>query len=145
PWLLRAVGEPLGVAEVDEVLLRQGDQALVQHGEATHAGIEHRDGERTIELGRRGGQDRQGWTTMKKIAIATISPAIFPPVSGRFGTPAYSAPRVSPAARSRSASLSARCVFGRKNPCAIPNRTKIAMNPIVTQDSPADISASISM
>ena len=48
PRLPRPVGEPGGVAEVDVVLLRQGDQALVQDGEAADAGVEHRDRQRGV-------------------------------------------------------------------------------------------------
>ena len=47
------VGEPGGVAEVDEVLLRQRDQALVEDGEAADAGVEHRHRQRRVELGHR--------------------------------------------------------------------------------------------
>jgi len=37
---LRPVGEVGAVAEVEEALLRQGDEALVQNGEAADPGIE---------------------------------------------------------------------------------------------------------
>ena len=42
---LRAVREAVGVgvAEVDEVLVRQRDQALVEHRETADAGVEHAD------------------------------------------------------------------------------------------------------
>ena len=40
----RAVGEPRTVAEIDEVLVRKRDEALVQHRQATHARVEHADG-----------------------------------------------------------------------------------------------------
>ena len=40
----RPVRQPRAVAEVDEVLVREGDQALVQDGEPAHAGVEHADG-----------------------------------------------------------------------------------------------------
>ena len=40
----RPVRQPRTVAEVDEVLVREGDQALVQDGEPAHAGVEHADG-----------------------------------------------------------------------------------------------------
>ena len=36
-------GQPRAVAEVDEVLVRQRDQALVEHGEPADAGVEHAD------------------------------------------------------------------------------------------------------
>ena len=39
----RAVRQPRAVAEVDEVLVRQRDEALVQDGEAAHARVEHAD------------------------------------------------------------------------------------------------------
>ena len=39
----RAVGEPRVVAEVDEVLVRHRDEALVQHGETAHSRVEHSD------------------------------------------------------------------------------------------------------
>ena len=39
----RPVGQPRAVAEVDEVLVRQRDEALVQDGQAAHAGVEHAD------------------------------------------------------------------------------------------------------
>ena len=42
----RAVRQARVVAEVDEVLVRQGDQALVQDGEAADSGVEHADGPR---------------------------------------------------------------------------------------------------
>jgi hypothetical protein len=38
-----AVGEARGVAEVHEVLVRQADEQLVQHGEAAHPGVEDAD------------------------------------------------------------------------------------------------------
>jgi len=47
--ITRAIGEHRRIAEIDEVLLRQRDQALVQHGEATDAGIEHRDRLRGVQ------------------------------------------------------------------------------------------------
>ena len=42
---LLAVGEARRVADVGEVLRRQLHQALVEHGEATHAAVEHADGQ----------------------------------------------------------------------------------------------------
>ena len=39
----RAIREPRAVAEVDEVLVRERDEALVQHGQPPDAGIEHPD------------------------------------------------------------------------------------------------------
>jgi hypothetical protein len=39
----RPVRETGAVAEVDEVLVRQRDEALVQDGEAAHARVEHPD------------------------------------------------------------------------------------------------------
>ena len=39
----RAVREPRAVAEVDEILVRERDEALVQDGQAAHAGVEHAD------------------------------------------------------------------------------------------------------
>ena len=46
--VLVAVGEHRRVAEVDEVLLRQRDEALVEDGEAADAGVEHRDRRRSL-------------------------------------------------------------------------------------------------
>ena len=40
----RPVRQTRTVAEVHEVLVREGDQALVQDGEPAHAGVEHADG-----------------------------------------------------------------------------------------------------
>ena len=40
------VGEHRGVAEVDEVLLGQGDQALVEDGQPADPRVEHRDRQR---------------------------------------------------------------------------------------------------
>ena len=39
----RPVGQPRAVAEVDEVLVRQRDEALVQHRQAADARVEHAD------------------------------------------------------------------------------------------------------
>ena len=39
----RPVRQSRAVAEVHEVLVREGDQALVQDGEPAHAGVEHAD------------------------------------------------------------------------------------------------------
>ena len=39
----RPVRQPRAVAEVDEVLVRQGDEALVQDGEPAGTGVEHAD------------------------------------------------------------------------------------------------------
>ncbi len=39
----RPVREPRAVAEVDEVLVRERDEALVQHGEPAHARVEDAD------------------------------------------------------------------------------------------------------
>ena len=39
----RPVRQPCVVAEVDEVLVGQADEAFVKHGQATDAGIEHTD------------------------------------------------------------------------------------------------------
>ena len=74
----RPVGEHRRVAEVDEVLLGQRDEALVQHGEPADPGVEHRDRLRGVELGAGRRQGRQGLTTMKKIVTTTISPASVP-------------------------------------------------------------------
>ncbi len=71
----RPVGEHRRVAEVDEVLLGQRDQALVQHREAADPGVEHRDRLRAVELRAGRGQSRQGLYDMKKIVTTTIRPA----------------------------------------------------------------------
>ena len=47
----RPVGKPRAVAEVDEVLVRERDEALVQDGEAAHARVEDADGTRVHERG----------------------------------------------------------------------------------------------
>jgi acyl-CoA synthetase (NDP forming) len=39
----RAVGQPGAVAQVDEVLVRKGDEALVEDGQPAHAGVEDAD------------------------------------------------------------------------------------------------------
>ena len=42
----RPVGQPRMVAEVDEVLVRHRDEALVEDGQAADARVEHADGPR---------------------------------------------------------------------------------------------------
>jgi hypothetical protein len=43
------------VAEVEKVLVRQGDEALVQDGEAADPGVEYADGPRIHAVDPRGG------------------------------------------------------------------------------------------
>ena len=66
-----AVGEHRRVAEVDEVLLGQRDQALVEDGEPADPRVEHRDRWRGVGY-------RNGLYVMKKIVTTTTSPAKAP-------------------------------------------------------------------
>ena len=50
-WRLGPVREVGGVAEVEEVLLRQRDEALVQDGEPADPGVEDGDRQRPVEQG----------------------------------------------------------------------------------------------
>ena len=68
----RAVGEPGVVAEVDEVLVRQRDEALVQDGQAADTGVEHADGPRIHGGDRRTGLPcRRSWAAeVSSFAVA---------------------------------------------------------------------------
>ena len=114
---LVAVREPRRVAEIEVVLLRQGDQQLVEDRQAADPRIEHRDRQAGALVAHRcvvGSIRRQGLTTMKKIVTATISPASCPTRAICADSALYSVLSSPPAARSRSESSIALRVRGWK-------------------------------
>ena len=65
----RAVRQARVVAEVDEVLVRHGHEALVQNGETTDSGVEDADGTRIHGEHRKGGGSVRLW-----VGLASSSP-----------------------------------------------------------------------
>ena len=72
----RPVRQPRMVAEIDEVLVRQGDEALVQDGQPADAGVEHADRPRIHGGDRRTGLPCRRVVGRRSVLFAVVVAAL---------------------------------------------------------------------